>query len=375
MCGNVRELTLENGVEEICREAFSYCTGLRSLTIPGSVKTIGREAFLYGANIESLTLGEGIELIEDGAFRGLVELKSVTVPGSVRRIGASAFKRCVCVTELELGDGLEEIGPEAFYGCRGLKSVVIPDSVIRVGKGAFSECGNISVTFAGMTYTGESIASIYYTLTDYPEGEQNRSKNTLNITKLLSGGSDLSHESVDDEFVVLQYDKLRRAANEYMTVEELLDLIDSGEWDEWDGGDVTPKLSEPDFESINEAYRHDSEMTDEEAPELLERRSKRPIASDSTEACEDDSSAPTTKRRSYLNRMFGDAPIDDGDYDAEYDKNVPRPAFLGNLGEGLNDTSGEMTEEQYKRLNELIESGITLTEFNELCKSGKLFED
>lgn len=394
MCNNVRSLTLEHGIEEICEEAFSYCTGLKSVTIPGSVKTVGKNAFLYGANIACLTLGDGVKTIEDGAFRGLVELGSVVIPDSVEKIGSSAFKRCVNLTEVKLGAGLKEIGAEAFYGCSNLKCVVIPEGVT-VGAGAFEDCGDITVIAEGVSYLNGGISSIYDPQTDYPEGEWKRrneqTRGLLEYLENLAAEEDDGEElfgisegeileepdmSVDDllddedgepieppsffdgenayfngnnEYVMLNYDKLCKAAEAGMTVEELVDYIDIGEWDSWgedddpDDGDCAPEG----FLSLEEGVLPNEDSvfaTNEEAFEWLNNHS---------------------------------APADD---DNEEYEETPPTNFLKNLGKGLNgedldDSSTLLTDKQRRCLEELIESGITLDEFQKLCDSGKLFDE
>ena len=64
----IKKITLSNGLEEICEDAFKGCTGLTSLVIPESVTSIG-----------------------SGAFSGCTGIKNIIIPKKVSFIGKNAF--------------------------------------------------------------------------------------------------------------------------------------------------------------------------------------------------------------------------------------------------------------------------------------------
>ncbi|RAW47457.1 hypothetical protein DQW92_01315, partial [Metamycoplasma hominis] len=60
------------------------------VTIPGSVKEIGESAFSDCKNLKEVTLNEGLEKIGAWAFK-YTNIKSITIPGSIKEIDDWAF--------------------------------------------------------------------------------------------------------------------------------------------------------------------------------------------------------------------------------------------------------------------------------------------
>ena len=117
-------LMIPDGVTDIGRAVFSYCTGLKSVTIPDSVTSIGYAAFY---NCSGLT--------------------SVTIPDSVTSIGNCAFCGCGGLERVDIPYGVTSIGYKAFSGCINLTDVTIPDSVTSIGDWVFSNCPNLKKVF------------------------------------------------------------------------------------------------------------------------------------------------------------------------------------------------------------------------------------
>lgn len=69
-CPNLKNLTLNEGIEEIGSMAFWYCTSLESVVIPSSVTTIGEYAFADCFNLKSVTLPRRFESQVDSIFDG-----------------------------------------------------------------------------------------------------------------------------------------------------------------------------------------------------------------------------------------------------------------------------------------------------------------
>lgn len=70
LCGNLRLITLNEGLEKVGDKAFLKCTGLESLTLPSTLKEIGTDAFSYldNAKLTTIEIPTSVEVIGDYAF-------------------------------------------------------------------------------------------------------------------------------------------------------------------------------------------------------------------------------------------------------------------------------------------------------------------
>lgn len=70
LCGNLRLITLNEGLEKVGDKAFLKCTGLESLTLPSTLKEIGTDAFSYldNAKLTTIEIPSSVEVIGDYAF-------------------------------------------------------------------------------------------------------------------------------------------------------------------------------------------------------------------------------------------------------------------------------------------------------------------
>ncbi|MBQ4516063.1 MAG: leucine-rich repeat domain-containing protein [Clostridia bacterium] len=98
----VTDLVIPDGIKEIKKDAFSYCSSLTSITIPHSVISIGESAFSYCKNLTNITISDGVTTIGGSAFSGCSKLSSVTIPDSVTSIGEGIFYGCTSLKEVTL---------------------------------------------------------------------------------------------------------------------------------------------------------------------------------------------------------------------------------------------------------------------------------
>ena len=137
------EYIIPNGVVEIGKYAFSYCSNLRSIDIPNGVTEIGDFAFNGCFNLTSVTIPNSVIKIGEYAFSGCQNLISVSIPNSVTKIGKYAFSDCFNLRSIDIPNGVTEIEDFAFNRCFNLTSVTIPNSVIKIGEYAFSDCSSL----------------------------------------------------------------------------------------------------------------------------------------------------------------------------------------------------------------------------------------
>lgn len=107
-CESLNDITLPEGLTEICDNAFYNCISLTTIEIPKSVKKIGSNIF---ENPESLTKTETPKLI----------------PSNV-------FANCESLVSIKLPEGLTEIGNNAFYNCRSLNTIATYDEFINISQ-------------------------------------------------------------------------------------------------------------------------------------------------------------------------------------------------------------------------------------------------
>lgn len=115
---SITTLSIEEGITEICANAFKTCYYLETVELPDSVTTIGEMAFYNCKKLESFKAGSGLKMI-----------------------GESAFTSCKVLADVELNVGLESISMKAFSDCDALTNLVIPDTVETIGELAFSSGG------------------------------------------------------------------------------------------------------------------------------------------------------------------------------------------------------------------------------------------
>lgn len=141
----IKSVTIPDTVQNICSQAFAFCSELKEVNLPSGLKTIGAYAFKKCSSLENITLPEGLKSIGEGAFLYCDSLKSIEIPSTVTFIGATAFyadEKMESITFAE-PSSLYDIDSYAFYGCKSLKELTLPDNIKHIGEEAFGECINL----------------------------------------------------------------------------------------------------------------------------------------------------------------------------------------------------------------------------------------
>ena len=111
---------------------------LESITLPSTIVEIDSHAFQSCYNLREVTLNDGLQKIGDNAFSECTSLENVKLLPTLVEISAGAFECCCNLKEVELNDGLQKIGDGAFYKCSSLESIKLPSTVTEIGYSTFN---------------------------------------------------------------------------------------------------------------------------------------------------------------------------------------------------------------------------------------------
>ena len=143
-CSSLSQLTLNEGLEIIEKQAFNKCQKLKSVTIPNSVNTLGDYAFAYDSGLTSITIPDSVTIIGEDAFYKCTSLSSVTIGSGLTSVGDDIFAYCSSITNVSITEGLTKLGYSMFNNCVKLSSVVIPSTIEYIGGNAFSYCSGLT---------------------------------------------------------------------------------------------------------------------------------------------------------------------------------------------------------------------------------------
>ena len=78
----MQDITIPDGIKEICAEVFWGCSSLKTVVLPESVTKIGPEAFCGCSNLRDIILPAGIKKIENDSFEKCKKLTIHAPAGS-----------------------------------------------------------------------------------------------------------------------------------------------------------------------------------------------------------------------------------------------------------------------------------------------------
>ncbi|MBO5333600.1 MAG: leucine-rich repeat domain-containing protein [Clostridia bacterium] len=123
---------------------FSYIGNADEYVIPANIDIIANHCF-FMSSVKNVVLNDKIEEIPEYAFASCRNIKSIIIPDNVTIIRTGAFKDCTSLENVTLGNGVRQIGVEAFANTK-IKSIHLGENVYNI-TGAFKDCNNLeSVT-------------------------------------------------------------------------------------------------------------------------------------------------------------------------------------------------------------------------------------
>jgi len=140
-CEQLKEVVLNEGLQNIGDSSFWMCRSLKSITFPSTIAKVSSHAFCWCSGLETVLLNEGLQTIgKNDAFSGCSSLERIAIPSTVDEIDAFTFYGCQRLREVGLHEGVQKIASNAFGSCTSLERFTFPnlsirmDNIIRVGQ-------------------------------------------------------------------------------------------------------------------------------------------------------------------------------------------------------------------------------------------------
>lgn len=146
---DVFKIVLPDSVERIGSNAFecsfnkdqyalwySYSI-LGAIECGKNLKIIESNAFEDCIGLKEIKLNEGLEEIGTKAFLNASSLKEISIPDTVTSIGTYAFENCKSLENVKLSSGLKKLEDGLFYDCKNVNVLDIPEGVEVIGKYLF----------------------------------------------------------------------------------------------------------------------------------------------------------------------------------------------------------------------------------------------
>jgi len=156
---SIREVVIEDGVEDIFSRAFENMPLLEKVSIADSVTSVYNRAFADCPSLKDVTLPASLTKPGNAMFYGCSALESITLPSALTEISAYCFENCGALKNILFPDALQYISESAFENCTALTSVNFPESLSQIGDAAFAGCTALeSIAFSAKPYSIDETA-------------------------------------------------------------------------------------------------------------------------------------------------------------------------------------------------------------------------
>lgn len=151
----IKEVVLNEGLEEISHYAFSGCGSLETVNIPSTVKSLGGGAFMGCSKVKEFVLPDtleviGGELVNDGTFENCESAESINIPKNIKSIYGGVFRGCKSLKSLWIPKTVTAL-PDGFIdGCDSLETIEVEEgnpTLISDNGALYSEGGKTLVIY------------------------------------------------------------------------------------------------------------------------------------------------------------------------------------------------------------------------------------
>ncbi len=150
-CSALETLDLPRKIKNIENHVF-MSSGIKTINWPRLTKNIEDGTFYKCQQLENITFEEGLESIGKEAFSGCIKLEKIILPNSIKSIGYRAFMNCELLKEVILSQNLEKVGEEAFNGCCNIEKLILTGSIKKIEKGAFKKCKQLKEVYVPVDF-------------------------------------------------------------------------------------------------------------------------------------------------------------------------------------------------------------------------------
>lgn len=150
----IKTAVIQEGVTQICADAFNGCGALSAVTLPSSLSRIETGSFAFCPALKTVDLPKSLSYIGEKAFTdcGITE---ISIPGGVGYgvgyINKESFLSCTKLKDVTVAEGVTEIKDFAFESCPSLETVHLPASLIKISADAFVGCAALKTIHFGGT--------------------------------------------------------------------------------------------------------------------------------------------------------------------------------------------------------------------------------
>ncbi len=161
-CTGLDRIEIPSTVTHIDQVAFGECD-VRHMTIPGNVKTIDGFAFDMCYNLRDVYIEDGVEQLGHEMFRLCVSLKRLRLPNTITAIPYGMLWQCDSLPELIIPNSVTKVGDNAALYCPALKRIVIGSGVTSLGHYAFMSASQATtVTCLAPTPPSTGISTLHW---------------------------------------------------------------------------------------------------------------------------------------------------------------------------------------------------------------------
>lgn len=97
--------------------------GVTAVVVKASMGRVLPDLFKKWPDLRQVTMEEGVQSVDTAAFFGCPLLEKVSLPDSLKHVEGYAFGDCFALHEVRFGKGLLDVGQAAFGGCSNLLHV------------------------------------------------------------------------------------------------------------------------------------------------------------------------------------------------------------------------------------------------------------